>query len=126
MRSSRQPASGWLRKRRPVSFDLGKGTLAQISKKVDARIRLSCAGPRLRVFSPPSDVTPGGQPASRFTWKTDGSSAPTVLTAPGCVSIILNINKIIFNFFLMANLLRSEVFTAMAQNGHPHNLTPAE
>jgi hypothetical protein len=87
----------------------------------------SRAGPRLRVFSPPSDVTPGGQPASRFTWKTtDGSSAPPVLTVPGCVSILLNINEIIFNFFLLANLLRSEVFTAMTQNEHPHNLTPAE
>jgi site-specific recombinase XerD len=27
-------------------------------------------GPRQQVFLPPSDVTPGGQPASRFTWKT--------------------------------------------------------
>ena len=29
-------------------------------------------------FLTPSDVTPGGQPASRFTWKTtDGSSTPS-------------------------------------------------
>jgi hypothetical protein len=35
------------------------------------------SGPRRRVFSPPSDVTPGEQPASRFTWRTtDGSSTP--------------------------------------------------
>jgi hypothetical protein len=28
-------------------------------------------------LSPPSDVTPGAQPASRFTWRTtDGSSTP--------------------------------------------------
>jgi integrase/recombinase XerD len=34
--------------------------------------------PRRRVFSPPSDVTPGGRPASRFTLRTmDGSSTPS-------------------------------------------------
>jgi hypothetical protein len=27
---------------------------------------------RRRVFSLPSDVTPGGQPASQFTWRNDG------------------------------------------------------
>ena len=33
---------------------------------------------RRRVFSLPSDVTPGEQPASRFTWKTtDGSNTPS-------------------------------------------------
>jgi site-specific recombinase XerC len=32
-------------------------------------------GPKRRVFSPQSDVTPGGRPASRFTWRTtDGLS----------------------------------------------------
>jgi hypothetical protein len=32
---------------------------------------------RRPAFSPPLDVTPGGQPASPFTWRTtDGSSTP--------------------------------------------------
>jgi hypothetical protein len=36
------------------------------------------SGPRRRVFSPLSDVTLGGQPPSRFTWRTtDGSSTPS-------------------------------------------------
>jgi hypothetical protein len=36
------------------------------------------SGLRQRVFSPLSDVTPGGQPVSRFTCKTtDGSSTPS-------------------------------------------------
>jgi hypothetical protein len=34
-------------------------------------------GPRRPAFPPPLDVTPGGQPASQFTWRTaDGSSTP--------------------------------------------------
>jgi hypothetical protein len=35
-------------------------------------------GPRQRAFSRPSDVTPGEQPGSPFTWRTtDGSSMPS-------------------------------------------------
>src|SRR6202011_3771011 len=35
-------------------------------------------GPRRQAFSLPLDVTPGGQPVSRFTWKTtDGSNTPS-------------------------------------------------
>src|SRR4029077_17279076 len=33
------------------------------------------SGPRQRVFSPPSDVTPGGQPGSQFTWRMRGGSS---------------------------------------------------
>src|SRR4029077_3778146 len=68
MRSSRQPASGWLRKRRPVSFDLGKGTLAQISKKVDARIRLSWRNGVTRRAKAAGFLTPAGCD----TWRATG------------------------------------------------------
>jgi hypothetical protein len=56
--------------------------------------RLFASGPEMRVFSRSSAVTPGGQPALRFTWKNDGNPRCGILpgwrkksSVPDCAGV---------------------------------------